>query len=137
MKRKFALLLCGCLMLLLFSKVYPQNLKFGGRAGANLGFFSGKTDPFDKKMRMGIGFGGVIELWIDEMFGIQANALYNMKGAKIEGSIEDNLFGSTVTYTTKETYKFSYLSLPIFAKLAFGAEGSPKIFLIGGGSYHD
>lgn len=132
MKKEFTIFLSGLLLFVLFSSAYAQNLKFGGRGGANLGFFSGNADPFEKKMRMAIGFGGIIEFWLNDMLAIQANALYNMKGAKLEWNYEETFFGTTYTYSTKETFKFSYLSLPIFGKLAIGSEGSPRIFLIGG-----
>ena len=122
-------------------------LKFGFRGGLNMAnisedLFGGEltfdvdgfpiTLQMDQGMRTTFGFGGFIEYWISPMFAFQFNFLYNNKGVKITGDIDENIQGVNVTGTLENTIKLSYLSIPILAKLSFGQSGSIQPYFIFG-----
>jgi len=155
MYRILSVLVMTSFLIISFSSTgFSQNnpIKFGVRGGLNLAKISGDLmiyvedidylfENTDKKMRTGFSAGGFVEFWVSPTFAIQANALFNMKGVKLEGT--DNIDSSYVDafwgpvtwkYTVggEETAKISYLSFPIMGKFVFGQEGSFRPYIFGG-----
>jgi len=95
---------------------------------------------FDTKMRMGGAFGGFLIYSISDMFAIQPELLYTMKGVKGETTVAldfyDEYWNYLGTYdvTLKGTIKLSYLEIPVLAKIAIPTQGSVKPVLIIGPS---
>ncbi len=117
-------MLLPVLILLLFfssSALAQLPFKLGARVGLNLANLSFDPDlpaNVDKSSRVGFKFGAMAELGFIPMFALQVEPMYVMRGAKFtQGSIE-------------ETWKFSYLEIPILLKLKIPTPGpiTPYIF---------
>lgn len=124
-----------------------KSVKFGFRGGLNMAnisedLFGGElmfdvdglpiTLQMDQGMRTTFGFGGFAEFWLSPMFALQLNFMYNNKGVKITGDIDETIQGLNVTGTVEDVIKLSYLSFPVLAKIAFGQSGSAQPYLIFG-----
>lgn len=85
---------------------------YGPRLGLNFSNFGG-SDAGDTKMKIGFHLGGFGNYTINDMFSVQAELLFDAKGAKSEYTDMNNV---------KQTVplSLSYLSLPILAKATFG-----------------
>jgi hypothetical protein len=85
-----------------------QSAKFGIKAGASLTNFTGK-DADGSANKFGFNGGVVANFGINDMFSIQPEVLYSMKGAKADGSdLKLNL---------------NYIDVPVLAKIATGETG--------------
>ncbi|MCF8367760.1 MAG: PorT family protein [Bacteroidales bacterium] len=95
-----------------FSLGAMAQFTFGPRLGVNLANQSG-DDVSDNSMLLGFNIGVMGNIAVNEMFSVQAEALYDAKGAKYESINEtgdkENVNGS-----------FNYLNIPIMAKATFG-----------------
>ena len=74
------------------------------------------------KSKLGFCFGGFITYNINEMFAIQPEILFTMKGAKIK----EEYYGDTY----KISINLTYLEIPVLAKLTIPTQGNikPNIF---------
>ena len=88
--------------LLLSTGIYAQSMEWGVKAGLNLASIT-KVEEF--KMRPGLHAGIYREFGINDIFGIQVEALYSMMGAT---GIEEG-----VNYTVQ----MDYIASPIMAKI--------------------
>jgi hypothetical protein len=77
------------------------------------------------KSRIGFSVGGFITFNIAEMFAIQSEVLYTMKGVRWEGEIN----GAT---PLKVWIKLDYLEIPVLVKIMPGTQGSVKPYLFAG-----
>ena len=109
-------LLPALIALLFFSSSTFAQLPFklGVRAGlnlANLSFDPELPSTVDKSSRVGFKFGAMAELGFIPMFALQIEPMYVSRGAKFtQGPAE-------------ETWKFSYLEIPILLKLKIPTPG--------------
>jgi opacity protein-like surface antigen len=93
-----------------FTFVNAQEVKFGAKAGLNLGNLSGNaTDAFvdeDTKMRPSFHVGGFAEIKLSDKFAIQPEVLYSVEGAKqdVDGESE------------KLIWDLAFVNIPIMAK---------------------
>jgi hypothetical protein len=119
------------LMLLLPSSSLAQEIRGGLKLGLNMANIHG-TDVANFENETGESwgskiafcFGGYVTFKIGEMFAIQPEAFYTMKGAKLETT----LLGETV----KLKLNFSYLEIPVLAKLLIPTQSSVKPSLFAG-----
>jgi len=129
MSKKLVGIMVTALLLLSLSNIsFSQDspMKFGVRGGLNLANTNeGTPEGVDKKMRTTFGVGGVLEYCVSPMFAIQVNALYNMKGVKFKGT--ESVMGQS--YEFEGAGKYTYLSIPIFAKVPFG-QGTTRPYII-------
>lgn len=108
---------------LLFSVVSnAQNFQIGLKAGANFSNFSGASSANDIKENSMVGFhaGGLLNLKFGSFFSLQPELLISSAGAKLEQAGQ------------KENFRATYATLPVMAKLNFGAvyiEGGPQFGL--------
>jgi hypothetical protein len=86
----------------------------GIKVGLNLANVSGDDAPDDISMRLGLAAGGFITYAFSDMFAIQPELLYSMKGYKFD-----------VPGGESETAKIDYLEIPILF----------KVLLVGGGNF--
>lgn len=151
MDKKLVVFFVAAAMILSLSSLgFSQGpLKFGFRGGLNMAsvtydvqdevdYIEGQPVVLkvDKKMRNTFGFGGFMEYWFSPMFALQFNALYNMKGVKITGKVDETLTISGIAFNVKgeedQIWKVSYLSFPILAKIAFAQNSSVRPYLMAG-----
>lgn len=120
-------------MILLPNSSLAIELTGGLKIGANFANFYGEDlkeleeglgEDFESKL--GICIGGFITVNISEMFAIQPEVLYSMKGSKAEGT----LFGETF----KLQFNLSYLEIPVLVKLRIPTQGNVKPSLFVGPS---
>lgn len=100
--------------------------KFGPRLGVN---FSNITEVDDAKSKTGLVAGAFLVYSFQEHFGVSADLLYSMEGAKYKHT-ETTTPGTTTTYDSKLT--LSYLRVPLLFNYFAGQLGSavrPKFFL--------
>lgn len=85
---------------------------YGPKLGLNLANVSG-DDVEDASMLIGFNIGAVGNFAINEMFSVQGELLYDVKGAKYEGEDENG---------DKQDLplKLSYINIPILAQAQFG-----------------
>jgi hypothetical protein len=83
-------------------------VRFGLKAGASLTTFTGK-DVDGASNKFGFNGGVVANFGINDMFSIQPEVLYSMKGAKVDGS--------------DARVNLNYIDVPILAKIATGETG--------------
>lgn len=133
----------------LFSK--DGSIKFGLRGGVNLANSSnnigdaavvenepGLTLSVDNRIRKTYGVGGFIEYRFGSMVSAQLNALYSLKGVKVNTVVDGSTFVPEVGMLvnifqeTKQTIEYSYLSIPLLAKLALGREGATRPYIMAG-----
>ncbi len=85
----------------------------GLKVGLNLAKFTG-SDVSDQKMKTGVAFGGFITYSFTDLFAIQPELLYTMKGSKV-----DEVGGGSVSS------KLDYLEIPVLF----------RVQLVGGGNF--
>jgi hypothetical protein len=133
-KRLITIIVTGALafMLLLPNSSLAAEIKGGLKIGANsaklYGDDVGELEDFlgeDWKSRIGFSVGGFITFDINEMFAIQSEVLYTMKGLRWEGEIN----GAT---PLKVWIKLDYLEIPVLVKIMPGTQGSIKPYLFAG-----
>ena len=103
-----------------------QGITFGVKAGGTLSSITRKNDDTNKN-KFG-GHGGVFaNFGINDMFSVQPELLYSMKGNKIEGSSTNN----GVTTTVKGTQDLNYIDVPVMIKVSTGDNNSGLFFEAG------
>jgi len=119
MKRLSVTMFAIVVMFTLFSaSVAAQGLTGKGlKAGLNIANLRG-DDMEDWDSKMGFSAGGFITYSINDMFAIQPEVLFTMKGAKYE----EEILGETLKATTS----LNYLEIPVLAKLSMPTQGSVK-----------
>lgn len=115
------------------ASVSAQGLTAGLKGGMNIANLHGKDVKVleedigaDLVSKMGFCAGGFITYNINDMFAIQPELLFTMKGAKAEKEI----LGETM----KVTMKANYLEIPVLAKLSIPTLGTVKPSLFVGPS---
>ena len=110
------------------ASVSAQGLTAGLKAGMNIANVHGddvklaEALGFEVSSNIGLCAGGFITYTLNDMFAIQPELLFTMKGAKIEGA------------GYKETVKVNYLEIPVLAKLSIPTPGTVKPSLFVGPS---
>lgn len=83
-------------------------VRFGLKAGASLTNFTGK-DSGDNSNKFGFNGGVVANFGINDMFSVQPEVLYSMKGVKENGG--------------SGKLNLNYIDIPVLAKIATGETG--------------
>lgn len=109
-----------------FGFANAQQTKFGVKAGLNIANFSGDVE--DNSSKVGLAFGGFVEIKVSDKFAIQPEVLFSAQGAK--SSSEDGKLN------------LSYLNIPIMAKFyvaeKFNLEAGPQLgFLVSAKTKYD
>lgn len=111
------------IILLLFTVDISAQTHFGLKAGVNISNLNG-SDAGDLDSRTGFLGGAFFAYDFNDMFSIQPEAFYSMKGAKQTVTI----LGETIT----GTYKLDYIEIPVLIKLNIPLKGGstvkPSIF---------
>lgn len=89
-------------------------LTYGPKLGLNLANVSG-DDVENNSMLIGFNVGAACNYGINDMFSVQGELLFDVKGAKYEGEDENG--------DKKDIpFKLSYINIPILAQAQFGDE---------------
>jgi hypothetical protein len=120
------ILLSGALLAATAGIAHAQSPSFGIKAGASLTNITGSytTGGADFKNKFGFHGGFVANLPISDIFSIQPELLYSMKGYKYTGTDPY----SAVTYTFKQT--LHYIDVPVLARINAGGlffEAGPQV----------
>ena len=111
-----------------FGFANAQDVKFGVKGGLNLSNFSGDTEPFDMKTRVGFNVGGFVEIKFSEKFALQPELLYSTQGSKVDNFGVDTDQGFL---TGDATFNFTYINIPVmfkyYAAEKFWIEAGPQI----------
>jgi hypothetical protein len=110
------------LILIAFTSFSVAQMQIGPKAGLNISNLSG-DDVQDTDTKTGFGGGLFFMYKFSDMFAIQPEAYYTMKGATEKGD-----FGGT---TVDVTYTLDYVEVPLLLKLLIPIENSainPAIF---------
>jgi len=137
MKKQLVVLLSITLALVLLTTVVSAKGLTGKgiKLGLNLANFGGSdADIMDgKKMRMGLAGGGFITYSFSDMWAIQPEILYTMKGAKYEGTEVIPISATqSVNADYKVTIKMDYLEIPVLLKLMIPSQSGFKPCLMAG-----
>ncbi len=126
----------GCTLLILMVIIFSCPLgaqnqaRFGVKGGLNFANFTGAdVDPgvnennVDFESRTGFVIGGWVEFPVSEIFSVQPELYYSMKGATDKEKEGDQ--------TIKISFLFNYLELPVLFKIKIPVEGTvhPNLFL--------
>jgi len=119
------------------ASVYAQGLSVGMKAGMNIATLYGDgvdilLGDLDRKIKTGVSFGVFITYNINDIFAIQPELLYTMKGIKAEGKFyeSDPFYDEYYYFKVKETVSLNYLEFPVLAKISIptGESVKPNIF---------
>ncbi|RZJ68974.1 porin family protein [Flavobacterium sp.] len=91
------------------AQAQDKKLEFGVKAGANLTTFTGDFE--DAEVKPGFHAGGIANYHFNESFGLQAEVLYSLQGAK--SGYEETDFGTTFKNVR---VNLSYINVPVLAK---------------------
>lgn len=105
-------------LLILPFKIYSQEkpMRIGAKGGWNYAFNNLEAANGEVQGKHGFVGGGVFEYWFSDLFAINSNVLYNMKGN--EWKVKEGFLFFVETSTV--TWALNYLSIPVSAKFAFG-----------------
>ena len=118
MKKFFTLLF----ILFVFVSLSQAQMQIGPKAGLNISNISG-NDAGSPDSKTGFCGGLFFMYQFSNMFAVQPEAYYTMKGAKEKESVEG--------YTVEATVSLDYIEVPILLKLVIPIQGSavhPAIF---------
>ena len=111
MKKFFTLLF----ILFVFVSLSQAQMQIGPKAGLNISNISG-NDAGSPDSKTGFCGGLFFMYQFSNMFAVQPEAYYTMKGAKEKESIEG--------YTATATVSLDYIEVPILLKLVIPIQGS-------------
>ncbi|MDH5173815.1 MAG: PorT family protein [Elusimicrobiota bacterium] len=111
------------------ASVSAQGVTGGLKAGMNIANMHGDNVKLAEELgiefssKIGLCAGGFITYTLNDMFAVQPEFLFSVKGAKGEGEIEGE--------PTKITMRMNYLEIPVLAKLLIPTPGDvrPSLFV--------
>jgi hypothetical protein len=126
MKKFTFTLMLAAVMLFTASPLFAEGMMFGVKGGLNLANLTGDDatmEGVDPSMKLGFGGGIFFGYSFTELFGIQAEALYMMKGATYE---EGGVSVDT---------KLDYIEIPLLFKVNIPTEGKIKPAIFAGPAF--
>lgn len=129
-KFTFALMLAAVL-LFTAAPLFAEGMMFGLKGGLNMSNWTGDDAALDfgvdPSTKMGFGGGIFFNYAFTELFGIQAEALYMMKGATYEAEFEGETFTADA--------KIDYFEVPLLLKVTIPTEGKIKPAIFAGPAF--
>ncbi|MBN2744758.1 MAG: PorT family protein [Marinilabiliaceae bacterium] len=114
MKKKFFVFAAAVMMT---TGAFAQ-VSFGVKAGLNLSKltseYEGESETSDN--RISAAFGGFMNYQLSDKFSIQPELLISMEGGKNETSESETMMGQTVSYSSENTTKITFLNIPVMLK---------------------
>lgn len=122
----------SAIAVLVFGFANAQKAEFGLKGGLNIAnqIYSGNGAPSPSAVTA-FHVGGFVDIEISDKFSIQPELLYSMQGASFDLKVALN----GANYDTKNTFKLSYINIPVmfkyYAAEKFSLEAGPQIgFLV-------
>lgn len=129
--KKGKIILIALLLLAFSSAVFAQGIIAKGvKAGLNIATLTG-DDIEDAKSKTGFAFGGFVTYEVNEMFFLQPELLFTMKGAKFEDEYTEEEDDYVYYEKYEGSWNLNYLEIPVLAKFNIPMEGNikPNVFL--------
>ncbi|NUM32340.1 MAG: PorT family protein [Bacteroidetes bacterium] len=114
MKRKLSLLI----VITVITYTAQAQFYLGAKLGLNFANFSASVPNYNYSTKIGLNGGAALKYKFNKNWGVQMDLLYSQMGS-IGKSVtaSDDGAGNVTTITTKPTYTFSYLQVPVYANL--------------------
>lgn len=133
--RKFKQVLAVLLVAATFGMAQAQDISIGGKLGYNFATMS-SPDVVDAvtpdfKTTSTTLFGVVAEVGINEWLSFQPELDFVKKGFKIKEGLDIDLFDFELPVGGQAHTQFSYVDVPLLAKLKFGTEGFGGFVTVG------
>ena len=119
------------LVLLFSSSLLAQGITAKGiKCGLNIANLTG-DDVENADPKICLVLGGFLTYELNEMFAIQPEVLFSMKGAKFEDEYTEEYSNYEYYDRTEGSWKLNYLEIPVLAKLNIPMESNvkPNIFI--------
>lgn len=113
---------------MVFGFANAQKAQFGLKGGLNVAnqSYSGEGAPSPSSI-IGFHIGGFAEVKISDKFSIQPELLYSTQGSEFDYT----LYMDGAEYDTKNTFKLSYINVPVmfkyYAAKKFSLEAGPQV----------
>jgi hypothetical protein len=130
MKKLMFGLMLAAVMLFTAAPLFAEGMMFGIKGGLNMSNLTGDDatmEGIDPSMKMGFGGGVFFNYAFTELFAVQVEGLYTMKGATYEWS-EGGESGSV-------DWKVDYIQLPLLLKVNIPTEGKIKPAIFAGPTF--
>ena len=125
------IILIAISLLMISSSVFAQGITAKGvKGGLNIATLTG-DEVEDAKSKIGFNFGGFLAYEFNEMFSLQLEVLFTMKGAKFEDEYTEEEDDYEYYEKYEGSWNLNYLEIPILAKLNIPMKGNikPNVFL--------
>jgi len=125
--KKLTFVLLVAATMLAAAPLFAEGMMFGIKGGINLANLTG-DDVEDNSMKIGGVGGGFLCYRINEIFAIQPEILFSMKGADFEAPAGDTL-------GMDGSFSLNYIEIPLLLKVNLPTEGKMKPFLYAGPAF--
>jgi hypothetical protein len=116
MKKLVLVLMIAAISLFAASPLFAKGMTFGVKGGLNLANLTG-SDVKNSSIKTGIDFGAFLTYDISDIFAVEPELLFSMKGAKSDSSSASGKSGS---------WKIDYIEIPILLKAKLPTDGKIK-----------
>lgn len=131
MKKLMFALMMAAVLLFTAAPLFAEGMMFGIKGGLNMSNLTGEDAKIDfgvdPSTKMGFGGGVFFNYAFTELFGIQAEALYMMKGATYEVEFEGETFSANINA--------DYIEIPLLLKVTIPTEGKIKPAIFAGPAF--
>jgi outer membrane protein W len=122
MKKFTLVMMLAAMMLFAASSLFAEGMMFGVKGGLNIANLSG-DDVEDASSKTAVVAGVFFSYDITEIFAVQPELLFSMKGTKMDTGEGD------------ETWNLSYIQIPLLLKVNLPTEGKIKPWLCAGPAF--
>lgn len=114
MKRRISLLI----VISVIAYTVQAQFYMGAKLGLNFANFSASVPNYNYSTKIGLNGGAALKYKFNKNWGMQMDLLYSQMGSVGKSvTVADDGAGNVTTLTTKPTYTFSYLQVPIYANI--------------------
>jgi hypothetical protein len=113
MKKLVLVLMIAAISIFAAAPLFAKGMTFGVKAGLDLANLTG-SDVNDSSIKTGIDVGGFMIYDISDIFAVEPELLFSMKGAKRDSA------------SVTESWKINYIEIPILLKAKLPTDGKIK-----------
>lgn len=124
MKKFMCVLMLATVAAFAASPLFAEGAQFGIKGGLNLANVIGDDAPDNASMKIGFVGGAFMSYNFTEIFAIQPEVLFSMKGAKGDNDLGD-----------EESWKLNYLEIPVLFRVNLPTDGKMDPFLCAGPAF--
>jgi hypothetical protein len=126
MKKFMFVLMMAAVLLFTAAPLFAEGILFGVKGGLNMTDVTGDDAP-EASMKMGFGGGIFFNYAFTELFAVQVEGLYMMKGATEDVTEEDLTF--------EASWNINYIEIPLLLKVNIPTEGKIKPAIFAGPTF--